>query len=476
MVIVYGRRRVGKSTLIKQWGGRSKLPFFYWESPRMTADNVRASLVREVLRWAGEPEAVANDRSQAGDWLSVFRLIRRVVGRRACVIAIDEFPWAVEADPGLPSLLKNAWDNVFADTRIKLLIAGSHISAMEKLLLQDAPLYGRMDGKLHVRPFTLPQLADMLPRYSEEKRLAVYAILGGVPDYLRRWDDRRDLMPNIRELLLADTSPFRNEHQVLISDVLRRDSPDYEAVLSAVGHGLHELDDIALESGVPGGKARAASVLTTLEEVRMIERRVRASVRPELHTQARYARYHLADPLLRFYYRFIAPQRSRIALELYDEIVPVFQQQLRAFVGYAFEAQCREWTLLQARNRGLPLSPDFIGSDWSKAHQADVVAISWRDRKVLIGEAKWGDHAVNASQWRDFLASADGVMERLHLADASSRRSGSELPAWRRHLVVFARRGVTTEVQQQMTSLNAQLVTFPQLVQDLASLPTRKMR
>ena len=174
LVIVYGRRRVGKSTLMKHWARKTKLPFFYWESPRLNVEGVRASLARELLLWSGEATAVADDRSVSGDWLNVFRLMRRIIGTKPTIVVFDEFPWAVEADPGFPSLLKNAWDNIFADTQLKLLIAGSHISAMEKLLHSDAPLYGRLEGKVQVHPFTLPQITPYLRRYSQEKRLAVY--------------------------------------------------------------------------------------------------------------------------------------------------------------------------------------------------------------------------------------------------------------------------------------------------------------
>src|SRR5439155_23367027 len=138
----------------------------------------------------------------------------------------------------------------------------------------DAPLFGRMTGKLYVRPFSFAEIAPFVPRYSLEKRLAVYSILGGIPDYLRRWDDQADLMTNIKEIFLSDTSSFRNEHNVLISYVLRRDSPDYEAVLASVGRGLHDLDAIATDSVLSSG--RAASVLGILTESRLVERRIRA--------------------------------------------------------------------------------------------------------------------------------------------------------------------------------------------------------
>ena len=471
LVLVYGRRRVGKSTLLQHWAQQSGLPTFYWESPRSTADNVRASLLHELYLWSGEQ--VVESRPRADDWLDVFRIMRRIIGDRPAVVILDEFPWAVESDPVLPSRLKTAWDTVFTDSQIRLFIAGSHISAMEKLLLSDAPLFGRMTGKLYVRPFSFVEITPFAPRYAAEKRLAVYAILGGIPDYLRRWDDQADLMTNIREIFLSDTSPFRNEHSVLISDVLRRESPDYEAVLTAVGQGRHDLQVIATDSVLPSG--RAANVLGILTELRLVERRIRASVPLAQHEQARHARYFLGDPFLRFYYRFVAPNRSRIAQGLDDTLERQFVEQMRAFVGAAFEELCRAWTLAQARAGGLPFSPDFVGSDWGAQHQADVAAVNWREHQVLVGEAKWTDAPPDHQDWRVFAERAQRVIQRLKAADPENKPRREPKP-WRSHLIVFTRRGVTPALRAEAKKANARVIAFTEMVRDLERLPDKPIR
>ena len=472
LVLIYGRRRVGKTTLVRHWAQRSGLPTFYWESPRSTAENVRASLLRELYLWSGE--RVVETRPRAEDWLDVFRTMRRLIGDRPAVAILDEFPWAVEADTALPSRLKTAWDSVFADSQIKLLIAGSHISAMERLLHSDAPLFGRMTGKLYVQPFSFVELTPFVPHYDLEKRLAVYATIGGIPDYLRRWDDGADLMPNIREIFLSDTSPFRNEHTVLISDVLRRDSPDYEAVLASVGQGLHDLDRIATDSVLASG--RCSSVLRILTDSRLIERRIRASVPLAQHEQARHARYFLSDPFLRFYFRFVAPNRSRIAQGLYDTLELQFVEQMRAFVGDMFEELCRTWTLAQARANGLPFSPDFVGSDWAgQQHQADVVAVNWREHQVLIGEAKWGDESPDHKDWRDFEARVQKVIQRLKAADPANKPRQEPKP-WTVHLAFFVRRSVTPALRAEARKTNARILAFPEIVRDLQRLPEKPIR
>gem|GEM_PF-177184 len=468
LILVYGRRRVGKSTLLRRWAKRSALPTFYWESPYGNANFVLTQFMSELYRWAGEP--VVEARPPAHDWLNAFRALRRIIGDRRVVVILDEFPWAVESNDALPSLLKNAWDNVFADSKVILFILGSHISAMERLLLSDAPLFGRMTGKLYVRPFSFDEIGDFVPRYSLEKRLAAYSIVGGIPDYLQRWDDSADLMTNINDIFLSDLSPYRNEQLVLISDVLRRDSPDYVTVLNVIGSGKHDPAEISASSAIP--TSRTANVLKTLVEVRLVERRIRASVPVDKHEDARHARYFLADPFLQFYYRFVASNRSRIALGRDEELRRIFAEQLRGYVGLAFEQLCRAWTLAQAQAGTLPVSPDYIGSDWvGQRYQADVVAVNWQDRAVLVGEAKWTERAVDKAVLTELEVVAAQVVERLQAALPSKDR---ERP-WQTHLVIFARRGATPPLRAALAEggrsrgqHNAQLVTFATLVRDLA--------
>lgn len=463
LVLVYGRRRVGKTALLRHWTTRSGVPTFYWTAPRTTPDNLRTELVRELWRWES-PDKETETAPRYDNWLDVFRALRRVVGQRKINVVLDEFPWAVESEPSLPSRLQAAWDHLFADSQVRLFISGSHISAMEALLRSDAPLFGRMTGKLYVSPFQFTEIAPFVHRYSLEKRLAVYASVGGIPDYLRRWDDRADLMTNIREIFLSDLSPFRNEAEILISDVLRRDSPDYEAILSAIARGAHELGDIATATLI--AKDRTASVLATLVELRLIDKRLRASIPVARHERARYARYHLADPFLRFYYRMVEPNRSFLAQQNYDPILQHFTEQMRAFTGAAFEELCRTWTLAQGRVGGLGFAPEFVGSDWHGGEmQADVVAVNWREARVLIGEAKWGEKAVEHSVYTGLKERAQKVLTHME-----------NKKAWTVQLALFARRGFTSAVISAAKADQAQLITFEKIVSDLEKMERRAIR
>ncbi len=443
-------------------------PAFYWEAPkRTTPDNCRTALGQELWRWQHPDQATAPPRFDS--WRDVFLELRRAAGDKPCNIILDELPWAVESDPSLPSYLKRAWDETFPDSQVKLIISGSHISAMENLMRSDAPLFGRLTGKLLVRPFPFIEIEPFVPHYSAEKRLAVYSILGGIPDYLRRWDDRIDLLANIHEFFVSDLSPYRNEKEVLISDVLRLETMDYEAVLAAVGEGHHDAD--AIVSATQISSSRVADVLGTLTEVRLVERRIRASIPPAQHVRARYARYYLADHFLQFYYRFIAPHRTQIAQELLEPVDQDIAAQLRSFVGGAFEELCRTWTLAQARADGLPFTPEFVGSDRQGAqHQADVVAVNWRTRQVLVGEAKWEDHTTKPDVLVDLQERATKVIRRLNMADPRPDRKTREPAPWGLDSMIFSRRGATPTLKAQAQQAGVRILTFADMVRDLEHL------
>lgn len=320
-----------------------------------------------------------------------------------------------------------------------------------------------MTGKLYVPPFQFTEITPFVERYAPEKRLAVYAMVGGVPDYLRRWSDRADLMENVREIFLSDLSPFRNEAEILISDVLHRESPDYQAVLSAVAQGNTGLKDIATATLI--GKDRVATVLTTLIDLRLVEKRIRASVPVHQHGKARYARYYLADPFLRFYYRMVEPNRSYLAQQMYEPILQNFTEQLRPFVAATFEDLCRTWTLEMGRGGRLPFIPEFVGSDWHGEVQADVVAVNWREAQALIGEAKWGEDAISLAVYKSLRERAERVLAHMP----------SPKP-WNAHFALFARRAFTPPVIAAAKEEGMTLVTFAQMASERESMPRRAIR
>jgi hypothetical protein len=185
------------------------------------------------------------------------------------------------------------------------------------------------------------------------------------------------------------------------------------------------------------------------------------SIAPAKQRTARQGRYHLSDPFMRFYFRFIHPHRD-IASYAPERILPVLQSGLRAFVGQtAWEDLARQWVQERGYAGALPFVPEIIGSHWSRHVQVDVVAINWQTHDILLGECKWGDAAVDRQTVRDLL-------ERtipLTLADLPDQGAG-----WQVYPALFTRAGATPAARKTLTAAGGILVNLPTLFADLAEL------
>ncbi len=367
---------------------------------------MRLGFTRAIWRWA-HPESQAIPRFDT--WQDAFETAAQLIGDQPVILILDEFSYAAESDPSLASHLQAAWDHLFKDSAVTIVLAGSHIGMMVDLMGYQAPLYGRFTAQLPVDPLPFSALSDFLPRYTAAERVAVYAVTGGVPAYLERFDDSRSLSENLRELFMQRTSLFRTEPFFLIWDVIRRETQTYEAVLKSIAAGDRTPQDIGRTLGV--SSSYLSPYLKQLEALHLVKRRIPATIPPERRDTTKTSQYHMSDPYLRFYFRFIAPNAELVEQELTKVLWERISDQFRAFVGMTvFEDLCREWVLAKARAGLLPLVPEVVGSHWATDAQVDVVAINWHDKAILLGECKWRVKAVGRSEIRELVDKTPNVV------------------------------------------------------------------
>ena len=371
------------------------------------------------------------------------------------ILLLDEFPYAAQSESALPSLLQNAWDHAFKPTQTVLVLAGSQVGMMVDMLGYHAPLYGRMTAQLALKPLPFRALAQFFPRYTAAERVAVYAILGGIPAYLEKFSDRVSLATNVRQQILSVTSIFQNEPLFLLQDEVR-EVTNYLAVIRAIGEGAHTLGAITLTLGL--AKNHASTYLARLQDLAFVRREVPATIPPGKRTTR--GRYVLADAYLRFYFRFIAPNRALLEQGLLNRLWELIGEGLRAFVGQtAFEEVCRTWTLEQAAAGRLPFLPDAVGRHWSPDGEIDVAAINWRERQVLLGECKWGTDAVGRDVVRSLVEErGPRVLARLE-------------GEWQTHYAFFARAGFTDAAGEEAVQVGATMVDVARLDRELQGQP-----
>lgn len=450
-LMLYGRRRVGKTTLLRHWTEQGVLPATFWVAEKEPAMLQRRKFFASLLR--SDPTSLSAPTFDS--WSALWQAAATILADRRQIVVIDELPYAAESDPAMLSALQHAWDHHFEASQVILVICGSQVRTMELLLGRQSPLYGRLTGQWALRPLPFGALREFFPSWSPAEQVAAYAMVGGVPTYLRWLDPTRSLVDNIRHILLSPGSMALAEVEFLLADEVR-EPRTYLAILQAIGGGYHTLDEIANASLV--GKSNLSAYLSQLENLKLIERRVPATIPPAQQYRSKRGRYHLRDPFFRFYFRFLYPYRLDLNYQP-ERVMPTIESNLRAFVGgTVWEELAREWTDAQRLTNTLGFTPEVVGSHWNRQVQVDVVAINWKTHDILLGECKWGTDAVDRKVVRDLLTSKAPLV----LADLPNHGAG-----WRVHYAIFARTGITPAAQGELQAQGGFVIDLNQLYADL---------
>jgi AAA+ ATPase superfamily predicted ATPase len=243
---------------------------------------------------------------------------------------------------------------------------------------------------------------------------------------------------------------FRSEPMVLISDLVR-ETRNYEAVLRAIAGGDRTPAEISRTTDI--SSPNLAPYIKRLVEIGFVERRLPATIPLAKRQTTTRSRYHLSDPYLRFYFRFLEPNLELIEQGQTDLLWARIREQFRAFIGATtWEELCRQWVMLQASQGRLPLAAERVGSHWSTDAQVDVIAINWREKAILLGECKWGIEAVGRKVIRELIQKTPTIVPS---------------DGWKVSYAFFARSGFTEAARIEAQAVDAILVDLVQLDRDL---------
>jgi len=445
LILMYGRRRVGKSELLMHWAAQSGLEYTYWEAVKETATQQRTRLYSKLLN-VPYPSA-PNYRS----WPEFWDAAAPQLQRKRRILILDELPYTADADSAMLSSLQYAWDQHLQKSDTVLVLCGSHVHVMETLLSHQSPLFGRMTAQWHLEPLPFSSLAEFFPKWDAEARVATYAVVGGIPAYLNWLDPEQDLINNIRRVILKPGNMFLAEPAFLLYDKIKEPN-SYLAILKAIGSGAHTLSEIGNRAFIPSTSVNF--YLNTLQELRLVERRLPVTQSKDMRGRSRSGRYHLCDPYFRFYFYFLEPFLSDSPFDA-ERALEAIRKNLRGFVGgTAFEELARQWVRVQGKAGRLPFTPEAVGSHWSSRVQVDVVAINWQTHDILLGECKWGTDRIDRQVVRDLV---DGKTPLL-LQDLPEGGKG-----WKVNYALFARSGFTPAAKTEMQQKGGMLVDLKAL-------------
>lgn len=402
LFILYGRRRVGKTELLRVF--QSGRPGVYFVGTLSSDADQLAAFSEQVWR-AVHPGAPAGFRFPS--WEAAFYFLGELPGKP--VVVLDEFTYIVAGNRSIPSILQKVWDEVLSKRQILLILCGSYVGMMEReVLSHQAPLYGRRTASALLQPLPLSAVGAFLPRYNAIQRIEVMAVLGGMPYYLQAFSDSMNLLANIRTHVLDTRGRLFSEPRLLLMDELR-EPRNYFSIMRAIAHGQTRLNEITQEAKV-GESPVTARYLDVLQRLRLVKRVVPVTEpRPE---KSRKGVYRIIDPFLRFWFTFVHPNMGSLEMGLADSILDQrVKPRLDQFVSQAFEDLSREFILGLATSGKLPFLPERIGSWWDDNEEIDVVALSEADGALLAAECKWSNRPVGVDVLGE-LERKVAVMER----------------------------------------------------------------
>lgn len=449
LVVLYGRRRTGKTALLKQFAKDRRAIFFVADQSSL-ADQL-AGFSAAAFRALGEDGL---SETIFPSWDAAFRYLASRA-KTPLLVVLDEFSYLCESDPALPSVLQRLWDAELKETRLQLVLCGSFVSFMEQEVLGARnPLYGRRTGSWLLQPLGFRDSRLFVPSLSLEEAVGVYGILGGIPAYLERWNSEVDVRENLLRLILRRGAPLRDEPRFLMMEEVR-DPRIYFSICRAVALGCTTPNEIAQSAGLTD-RGVVSRYLDTLRSLRLIERRVPATERnPE---RTRRGHYRLADPLSRFWFRFVLPNISPLEAgdpdQVYDsKVSPYLEQHL----SLTFEAMAEEHCWAMMRTGRLPWC-DRIGGWWSQGEEVDVVGVSDGERRLLMGECKWSVRAVGIDVLEALQAKTHRVVQDLERAPTEIR------------YVLWSRSGFTPALQQRAEQEGVLLCGLTEMAGETSSI------
>jgi len=370
-VVVYGRRRVGKTRLVREFL-RSRRGVYFFSQLTSYEDNLQR-LAQAIAEALGAWELGS---ARFGSLDKLLSMATRICDDM--VLVLDEFTYWVRVSPRVLSELQYFVDEVLPKTKAMLIVIGSLYTVMiHDILGGSSPLYGRSRYRIHVRELDPSYIREFLPRYTPENRVRIYAILGSIPYYLRLVDDRKSLKDNIYDLLIAPHAPLRNEKDFMLREEFR-DPHTYNAILSAIARGYNTPSKIADLLGLDRGYV--AKCLHVLEEIGYVEK--------ELPLFARRARrYKLRDPILRTWYHLVEPVLPLIELELYDKAVEYIMEKIDAYTASVYE----ELVSRIIARKYVALGYRLFGKLVRGNEEIDLALINPETREAIVVEVKWSN-------------------------------------------------------------------------------------
>jgi len=438
-LIMYGRRRIGKTTILQEFAKKHRAIFF------------PAQEKNDALNLLDFSKLVQNYFDKTfiapfSNWEDAFDYIGRKTSDEKTVLFIDEFPFLAAPNPTIKSILQHKIDHEWKEKNIFLVLCGSSVSFMvNEVMGYESPLYGRITASMEVKPFNYLESSEFFPNYNATDKLLAYGILGGVPRYLNAFQPDKPLRENIIHEILSTGAFLNDEPQTLLRMELREPTI-YNSILEAVSNGCNRV--IEISDRIHEEKSKCSKYMLTLQSIRLLEKKVPCG-EPE---SSKKGIYEITDNFYKFWYRYVFTNQSYYGMLGTQEACDEIMDEINDYMGPIFEDICKQYLILQATKGKLAFVPYTIGKWWGnnphiKAQDdIDILAFDKKEEKAIFCECKFRNKPMPMEEYDD-LITATQVFPHLK----------------EKYLIFISKSGFTEPVQRRAKEEGTILLTIDDL-------------
>lgn len=435
-IVVYGRRRVGKTALINEFC-KGKPTIFFSALNASSQENLEA--LSKAIYEKDHPGADTAPVYPSFD--AAFSEITRMAEEERLVFVIDEYPYLAKANKSISSRLQHIIDHTWKNGKLFLILCGSSMSFMEyQVLGYESPLYGRRTGQFKIQALTYKELTAFNPTLTPEQQAFIYGITGGIPHYINKLDVENDVDEALKENLFNTSSYLFEEPENLLKQELREPAI-YNSVITAIAGGASRSNEIATKVGIES--PICAKYLKVLLDLGILIKETPVTEKPGKKTV-----YAIGDNFFRFWYRFVPQNTSAISAgrieRIYDAVIKKYYSD---YMGLIFEQMCREYLFQYAED--VPVVLSDIGQWWGtdpkakKEVQIDIVGTPAEGNEYIIGSCKYRNTPVGVDE-----------LELLkHYAEVFGKGE-------KYHYYIFSKTGFTQGLQELAGKGEVKLVTL----------------
>ena len=439
-VVLYGRRRVGKTALIINFIGDKRA--IYYMGVESNAKQNLENFSKSIIEFASGIEADTTFASFQAALEAVFKLSEQ----QRIVLAIDEYPYVARTHKSLASTLQLLIDKYKDRSKLMLILCGSSMSYMEDhVLAYKAPLYGRRTAQIKLLPFDFEETCHYFQNFSAEDKALAYGIVGGTPQYLLQLDDRLGIEENIKDTYLNPSSPLYEEPINLLKQEVREPAI-YTAIITAIATGATRMSEISSKVGEDTNVC--STYLKNLLALGIVQKET-----PYGEKASKKSIYSIDDNMFRFWYRFVPENASLISRGAADLVYHRIEPHLSEYMGKVFEEICKQylWKLLLGGKSPVEFTSlgRWWGNDPKNKRQAEIDIMGEQDKNTaLFAECKWTNEKVD-------LPVLETLIERSEL-----------FPYKKKHFFFFSKSGFTKGCEEKSKELgNVSLVRYEAIVE-----------